>query len=121
MTTDITTLDRMGILVDITVLMKKYTSKDANWRPSIQDYLTFHTLINMYDDDMGEQQPNLIWKLTPDEIMYHIIEDNAGFVIDYGWDDLYDSLRDYLNEKGYTVSIDDLTEEEYNQLIEGAK
>jgi hypothetical protein len=114
MKTEITAMERMGLLVDISVSMEKYTNAGSNWRPSIQDYCTFHTLVNMYEDDMSEEQPELIWKITPDEVMYHIIENNDGFTIDHGWEDLYDSLREYLNDKDFTVSVDELTEEEDN-------
>ena len=113
----------MGLLVDINVSMTKYTNSNnpSKWRPAIQDYCTFHTLVNMYDNDMSDKQPERIWKSTPDEVMYYIIENNHSFTIDWGWDDLYDGLSDFVEAKGFVVNVDDLTEEEYNQLIEKSK
>jgi len=120
---NISAIDRIGHLVDINVSMSKYTNANThgNWRPGIQDYCTFHTLLSMYDSDMGDEQPECIWKSTPDEIMYYIIENNLSFVIDYGWEDLYDSLRYFVIENDFVVNYDEVTEEEYNQLIERSK
>jgi hypothetical protein len=118
---EIKAIDRMNLLVDISVAMSKYTNAGSNWRPGIQDYCTFHTLINLYEDDMSDDNLEYMWTKTPDEIMYHIIETNNGFTIDYGWDDLYDSLRDYVKANKFVIHVDDMSDEEYNQLIEGRK
>lgn len=123
MNSQISPLERMGLLVDINVSMTKYTNGNvaSNYRPAIQDYCTFHTLVNMYESDVSDEQPDYAWKSTPDEIMYYIVENNKHFSIDFGWEDLYDSLRDFVNQEGFVVDIEDLTEDEYNQLIERSK
>ena len=120
---NISTLERMGLLVDINVSMTKYSNSNVggNWRPAIQDYCTFHTLVNMYDSDMSDEQPEYVWKSTPDEIIYYIVENNHSFVIDFGWEDLDESVRDFVVNKEFVISADDLTEDEYNQLIERSK
>ena len=116
---DISALDRLGLLVDINMSMTKYSNSKGNWRPGIHDYCTFHTLINMYESDMSDDNLEYMWNKTPDEIMYLIIEGNDSFVIDYGWEDLDESIRDYVISKDFVVHVDDMSEEEYNQLTEG--
>lgn len=119
----ISSMERMGLLVDINVSMAKYSNGNngGNWRPAIQDYCTFHTLVNMYESDMSDEQPEYIWKSTPDEIMYYILENNHNFTIDFGWEDLDDSVRDFVVNQEFVVHCDEITEEEYNQLIERSK
>lgn len=116
---NITPNERLNLLLDIKIDMTKYTdSKGSDYRPAIQDYVTYHTLINMYEDDYSELQPYTLWRKKPDEIMLSIIDSTKLFTIDFGWDDLYDSIREYLQQEDFVVDSDELTEEEYNKLME---
>jgi ATP-dependent protease Clp ATPase subunit len=115
---NITPQERLDILVDINVSMSRYTNAGFNYRPSIQDYVTYHCLLNLYENDMGDLDPQYLWRKTPDEIMLAIIESNMLFVIDYGWEDLDESIRDWVTEKGFVVNSDEVSEEEYKQLME---
>ena len=115
---NITPQERLDILVDINISMSSYTNAGFNYRPSIQDYVTYHCILNMYESDMGEVDPYLLWRKKPDEIMLSIIESNKLFVIDYGWEDLDESIREYVIEEGFVVNSDEVSEEEYKQLME---
>jgi hypothetical protein len=116
---NITPQERLSLLLDIKIGMTKYTDADgSDWRPAIQDYATYHTLLNMYEDDYSEPTPYILWRKKPDEIMLNIINSDKLFTVDWGWEDLNESLREWLIEKEFIVDADELKEEEYNQLIE---
>lgn len=116
---NITPKERLDILLDINILMTRYTdSNGSDYRPSISDYITYHTMLSMYDADYADIEPYTLWRKKPDQIMFDIYESNKLFTIDYGWDDLHESIREWLALKGFIVSSDDLSEEEYNKLIE---
>jgi hypothetical protein len=86
-----------------------YTRKTD--RPGISDLITFDLLVDMYEQDDSDPY---YWTTTPDVVMQHIIDNNELFTIDYGWEDLTDSLRDYLTNNGFVKDIDDVEEEEEN-------
>ena len=115
---NITTEERVNLIVDIDVLMTKYSNINGNYRPSISDYATYALLMEFYSSDMDQADPDTIWKYKPDEVFAKIINDNKQFEIDFGWEDMVDSIRDYLTENNLVVYADDLSEEEYQQLLE---
>jgi len=116
---NITPQERMDLLLDINVSMTKYTdSNGSDWRPAIQDYVTYHTLRNMYEDDYSELKPYTLWRKKPDEIMLSIINSTQLFTIDFGWEDLHESIREWLIEEEFIVDADEASEEEYKQLME---
>lgn len=116
---NITSEERMELLLDINVSMTKYTdSNGSDYRPAIQDFATYHTLLSMYSDDYSEYKPYTLWRKKPDEIMLGIIESTQLFTIDFGWEDLHESIREWLIEKEFIVDADELSEEEYNKLME---
>ena len=100
-------------------LVSAYSSKTG--RLGVQDLIVLDVLFNMYDMDMGEIQPEYLWTSTPDVVMESIIDSKQTFVIDYGWEQLYDSLRDFLTQKSFIVHCDDVTDEEYQDLMEASK
>jgi hypothetical protein len=115
---NITPEERMDILFDINILMSRYTNSGNNYRPSIQDYITYHILLGMYENDMSDMEPEYIWRKKPDEVMLEIINSTELFVIDFGWEDLDESIREWVIKKDFVVHCDELTEEEYQQLME---
>ena len=80
-------------------------------RLGLQDLIVFDTLVNMHQSDMDEIYPTIIWRSTPDEIMQDIIDSKKTFIIDFGWEDLFDSLREYMTMNKFIVDSDDSTEE----------
>jgi hypothetical protein len=116
---NITPNERLNLLLDINIGMTKYSdSNGSDYRPAINDYVTYHTLLDMYDSDYSDFTPYMLWRKKPDEIMLSIIDSTTKFTIDFGWDDLYDSIREYLQQQDFIVDSDELTEEEYNKLME---
>lgn len=115
---NITTQERINILVDMNVSMDKYSNLNGNYRPAIADYATYHTLLTLYEMDYDSMEPEYLWRKKPDEVMIEIINSNEVFTIDYGWDDLYESVREWIVDKNFIVHCDDLDEEEYQQLME---
>ncbi len=90
-------------------------------RLGLQDLIVFDLLMGMYESEMGDLDPSSLWTASPDEVMQSIIDSNKTFTVDYGWEDLIDSLRDYMTQNKFIVDSDDLTEEEYKQLVERTK
>ena len=118
---DLSTEDRMKILLDVDVLLTKYSDNNGRYRPSIPDYATYNALQEMYESDMDESEPYIVWTVTPDVVMESIIDSHSVFTTDFGWEDFSDGIRDYLTENGFVVHSDDLEEDEYQQLLEGRK
>jgi hypothetical protein len=118
----ITTAERLSILLDVDISLTRYSDVEHNdYRASISDYCVYHTLKEMFESDMDELEPYNIWTTTPDEVMAHIIDNKKVFTIQFGWEDLWESLRDYLTENKFVVHGDDISDEEYQQLLEGNK
>jgi hypothetical protein len=72
----------------------------------------------MYEDDYSELKPYTLWRKKPDEIMLSIINSTQLFTIDFGWEDLHESIREWLIEEEFIVDADEASEEEYKQLME---
>ena len=79
----------------------------------------YDILMGMYENDYYLPDPEYLWRKTPDEIMQHIIASPRIFDFEYGWEQLEEEIRDYLTENDFIVSPDDVSDEEYQQLMEG--
>ena len=89
-------------------------------RLGLSDLILYDTLVNMYESDMEDSDPYLIWLETPDHIFQKIVSDNeVSFDTRYGWESYDESIREYLTAKNLVVNSDDLEDEEYQQLLEG--
>ena len=88
-------------------LVTGYTSKTL--RPGLMDLLTFDMLV-----DMNMQDDEYVWFNTPDEVMQHIVDNNVTFTLQFGLEDLWHAIREYLIENDFVKSIDDVKEEEEN-------
>ena len=111
--------DRFNLLKQAYELTGKYTTFDSNWRPGIIDLYVYDILNGMYEADYYLPDPEYLWRKTPDEIMQHIIASPRIFDFEYGWEQLEEEIRDYLTENDFIVSPDDVSDEEYQQLMEG--
>lgn len=90
-------------------------------RLGLQDLIVFDSLLNLLESDMDNLDGYWLWTTTPDEVMQCIIDINRNFTIDFGWDDLIADLRFFMLTRGFIVRIEDLTEKQYNDLIETGK
>jgi len=115
---DITTQERIDMLVDVEISLTNYSNSKANYRPAFGDIAAYHTLLSLYEMDYSDMEPEYLWRKKPDEIMTVVIDENHIFSLEYGWDDLYESVREWIVEKGFVVHCDELDEEEYQQLME---
>ena len=97
----------MQLLEDAYALINQYTKSVG--RPGIQDLMTFDILVDMHETDDSDPY---FWTTTPDVVMQNIIDSGEIFVIDYGWEDMSDSIRDYLTNNDFVKDIDDVEEEE---------
>lgn len=88
-------------------LVTAYTQKTD--RPGIADLMTFDILLDLHEQDNGDPY---MWTTTPDVVMQHIVDNNELFTIEYGWEDMMDSIRDYLTDNNFVKDIDDEDEEE---------
>ena len=110
---------RMQILEDAYQNMQSYTQMQP-WRPAIVDLCVYDMIIDMHAlEDI--ENPEYMWKDTPDHIMQNIIESEYVFEMDYGLEDLQEQINNYLIENSFIISVDELSDEEYNQLTEGSK
>ena len=110
----------MQILEDMHILLNKYTSMQP-WRPSLVDLWVYNTLINMNEGDYSNEStvPDFIWKKNPDEIMQEIIDGPRIFDMEYGWDTLDEEIREYLIMNDFIVDPMDVSDEEYQNNLEG--
>jgi hypothetical protein len=115
---NISTEDRVSMLAGITATLTEYTNINGNYRPAIPDVATYDTLLSLYEMDAGETEPEYLWRKKPNEVMTEIINANMIFTLEYGWDDLYESVRDWITDKDFVAHRDELTDEEYQQLME---
>ena len=114
--------ERMQLLENAYQEITKYTSYhnvDNEWRPGIIDLMVYDILLGMYESDYEDTEPYMLWTKTPDEVMEHIITSRHGFDLEFGLDQMDEEIRDYLNNEGFTVDADELTDEEYQANLEG--
>jgi hypothetical protein len=111
-------MERMQMLEDALGLISNYT-KVIPWRPGLVDLWVYNIIIDMYDNDHEEENLEYIWKDTPDAIMESLISGPVIFDMEYGFEDLDEQVREYLINEEFIVSVDDVTEEEYNTYKEG--
>lgn len=103
---------RIEILENAYALIDEYT-KLGEWRAGLVDIFVYHYLIEMHQEDYYDaDNQEWIWSDTPDHIMEKIIADGPNFDLEWGPQDLWDFLRDYLHDNNHIKHIDD--EEENN-------
>lgn len=113
---------RIGLLKEMFQTLNSYTHQQSSWRPGLVDLTIYNELNDMYESDMDNPEfAELLWKKTPDEVMQNILDTNHIFdsAFEFGSEQLFEELRDYLIEEGFIVSVDDVDDEEYQQLLEG--
>jgi hypothetical protein len=112
--------DRMQLLENSLQAISAYSLKDGQyWRPGIVDLFVYDTLMSMHESDYAQLEPEPFWTKTPDEIMQHIVETEKYFDLEGGAQDLWEELRDYLTDNGFNVDPQELTDEQYQKLLEG--
>jgi hypothetical protein len=97
--------DRINLLESALINVKAYTKHTDGWRPGLVDLFVYDYLMQMHEED--EENLDIVWTDTPDHIIEAIM--NSGFIFDleFGSQDLWEALRDYLNNKGYTKSTEE--------------
>ena len=74
----------------------------------------------MYENDYDDVEfMGYMWRKKPDEVMEHILDSRRIFDLEYGPEQLYEELRDYMNENDFIVHIDDVDDEELQANLEG--
>jgi hypothetical protein len=111
--------NRMALLLDMQIILTKYTDKGGNWRPGLCDIWTYNALINMHESDDEDGFQTYIWRNTPDEIMEYILQEGRIFDLEYGVEDLYEALREYMLDRKFIVNIDEVDDEELQTNLEG--
>ena len=113
---------RMGLLKDMFQTLNKYTHQQENWRPGLVDLAIYNELSDMHESSTSSvEMADYIWKRDVDYIMNHILETNHFFdsALEFGSEQLYEELNDYLVENDFIVDPMDIDDEEYQQLLEG--
>lgn len=113
-------MSRMQLLEDAMASVNKYTTTDS-WRPGIVDLLIYDIMINMHESDYenGSTVPDFLWRDTPDHIMQKIIDSGRIFDLEYGVENLDEEIRDYLIQNDFIVDPMDVSDEEYQNNLEG--
>lgn len=104
-------MNRMQMLEDALYEIQSYTKHEDGWRPGLVDVFVYSYLMDMHEIDTTDESPELIWQDTPDHIMEHITKSGYVFDLEYGTQDLWEALRDYLLENKFVKSVDEEEEE----------
>jgi hypothetical protein len=103
----------MQLLEDALQNIQAYTKHPDGWRPGLVDVVVYNALINMHEDDAYDvDNVEYIWNDTPDHIMEKIMTSGYIFDLEYGMEDLYEAVREHLQEKDFIKHVDDIEEEE---------
>jgi hypothetical protein len=106
-------MSRIELIKNALEQVKQYTSHADGWRPGLVDIFVYNYILDMHENDAYDvDNVEWIWNDTPDNIMQKIIESDYVFDIEYGAEDLYETLRTYLHEKDFITHVDELEEEE---------
>ena len=114
-------LIKMALLETAYAHLCKYTSTpEDEFRPGLVDLYVYDILVSAYEKDYEDVNfMDYLWRVTPDEAMLHIIENNKIFSLEFGDEYIYEELMDYLGDKELIIHVDDATEEEYQSNLEG--
>ena len=108
------------MLEDALLLVSKYTRNEP-WRPGLVDLWVYDRLISLQESDYenGSTVPDFLWRKSPDEIMQEIIDGPRIFDLEYGWETFDEEIRDYLIQNNFIVDPMDVSDEEYQNNLEG--
>ena len=114
-------LIKMALLETAYEHLCKYTqTPEDEFRPGLVDLYVYDILVSAYEKDYEDVNfMDYLWRVTPDEAMLNIIENNKIFSMQYGEEYLYEELIQYLNDEELIIHVDDATEEEYTSNLEG--
>ena len=105
--------NRFDLIKNALEQIKQYTAHENGWRPGLVDIFIYNHLLDMREDDQYDvDNVEWIWNNTPDEIMQKISDSNYIFDLEYGLEDLYETLRNYIHEQDFITHVDELEEEE---------
>jgi hypothetical protein len=99
----------MANLQDAYDIIHIYTGGRDNWRPGIVDLLVYSYMIDMYEDDMSDDNSGITWSRTPDEVMDETIKNGYLFDsgLEFGSEQLWEEVREYLSTKGFITNSDE--------------
>ena len=114
-------LIKMALLETAYEHLCKYTGTPADdYRPGLSDLYVYDILLSEYDNNYSDvESMSHLWRVTPDEAMFYIIENNKLFSLEHGDEIIYEQLMDYLTDKELIIHVDDADEEEYTSNLEG--
>ena len=114
-------LIKMALLETAYEHLCNYTSTpEDEFRPGLVDLYVYDTLVCAYEKDYKDVQfMDYLWRVTPDEAMLYLIENNKVFSLEYGDEIVHEQLMDYLTDKDLIIHVDDADEEEYTSNLEG--
>ena len=105
-------MERIALLEEAYALVSQYTKTDA-WRPGLVDLCVYNALVGMHEDDAEEEVSTYVWIKTPDECMQYIMDKNYIFDdLEYGFEQLYEAIREYLINNDLIVDADSIEEDE---------
>ena len=114
-------LIKMALLETAYAHLCKYSSTpEDEFRPGLVDLYVYDILVSAYEKDYEDVNfMDYLWRVTPDEAMLNIIENNKLFNLEFGEEYIYEELMDYLRDKDLIIHVDDADEEEYQSNLEG--
>ena len=114
-------LIKMALLETAYAHLCKYTSTpEDEFRPGLVDLYVYDILVSAYEKDYEDVNfMDYLWRVTPDEAMLHIIENNKIFSLEFGDEIIYEKIMEYLSDEELIIHVDDASEEEYTSNLEG--
>ena len=114
-------LIKMALLENAYEHLCKYTGTPADdYRPGLSDLYVYDILLSEYENNYSDvESMSHLWRVTPDEAMFHIIENNKVFSLEHGDEYISEEIMDYLRDEDLIIHVDDATEEEYQSNLEG--
>ena len=114
-------LIKMALLETAYAHLCKYTSTpEDEFRPGLYDLYVYDILVTAYDNNYSDVNfMDHLWRVTPDEAMLHIIENNKIFSLEHGDEYISEEIMDYLRDEDLIIHVDDADEEEYQSNLEG--
>lgn len=101
--------ERVDEMIKLNNTMTKYT--ETYVRPSLSDMYVFDTIVCLINDSNEDpENSDYIFKSDISAVWEHILKHDLVFSLEYGPEQLYEEILDYLVEHDHALLKEDLEE-----------
>ena len=101
--------ERVDEMIKLNDTITKYT--ETHVRPSLSDMYVFDTILSLINDTNADpENSDYLFKSDISTIWGHILMHDLVFSLEYGPEQLYEEILDYLVEHGHALLKEDLEE-----------